>query len=162
MRTSNQKQNTGFSDPEWYFLGEYPLCVLMADLNRRGSPKAELLFQTIRELGVHAELLNTIERKLLECATEATAKLNKGNYEAPAYFRLFCQKKTMEGIKSISSKNQFKAEQTIKSTKIIRHSDPEINGGWGYFLIESGGGLLPNSSECRNYWVDLYLYKEGE
>jgi hypothetical protein len=53
-------------------------------------------------------------------------------------------------------------EQSEEPATIIHHPKTEMNGGWGYFLIERSGGFVPHSSVVIKNLVDLYLYKEGE
>lgn len=160
MRTSKDNQNYEFNDPEWYFLAEYPLDKLPADLADR--PTAGLLFQTITGLGMDPELLNNIERMLIGLAREVMEQRNHGRYASPANIRLFLQKKTIDGATLFKSTIQFEAKQTKNSTQIIHHSGLVINGGWGYFLVERGGGFQAGSPRDACGEIDLYIYKEGE
>lgn len=160
MKTSKDNQDYEFNDPEWYFLAEYPLDKLPADLEDR--PEAGLLFQTITGLGMDPELLNNIERMLIGLVREVMEQRNYGRYEPPPNIRLFLQKKTVDGATLFKSTIQFEAKQTKNSTQIIHHSGPVINGGWGYFLVERGGRFQPSSPRNAYCEVDLYIYKEGE
>ncbi len=162
MHTANEKERAGFCDPEWYFLGEFPLNELMAEVECWNLPMAGALVQATQDLDIETQLLINIERKLVGFAKDMMARLNQRRPQPMATIRLFCQKKTIGDVPSRKNSNQYSAEQIIKSARIIHQSNPEINGGWGYFLIERGGRCLPGSSASVNNWVDLYLYKEGE
>jgi hypothetical protein len=160
MQTTNDNLNSRTTDREWRFLGEYPLNELMIEMDNRDRTSA--LFQTIRDMGINPEYLSNIESKLIGFAKEAMAHLNQGGPESPVYIRLFYQKKTIEDVNSAKSSSQFNAELTIGPKQIIHQSDTGINGGWGYFLIERGGGFPSGSSVSTCNWIDLYLYQEGE
>jgi len=161
MERSNDNLNSRTTDPEWSFLGEYPLNELMVEMDNRDRTNTSTLFQSIRAMGIHPELLSNIASKLMGFVKEAVAQLNKGSYQAPAFIRLFCQKKTMEDINSAKSSNQFNAELTIEPNQIIHQPDAGITGGWGCFLIKRGGNDSEDASPSSHYFVDLYLYREG-
>ena len=161
MERSNDNLNSRTTDPEWSFLGEYPLNELMVEMDNRDRTNTSTLFQSIRAMGIHPELLSNIASKLMGFVKEAVAQLNKGSYQAPAFIRLFCQKKTMEDINSAKSSNQFNAELTIEPNQIIHQPDAGINGGWGCFLIKRGCNDSEDTSPSSHYFVDLYLYREG-
>jgi hypothetical protein len=42
------------------------------------------------------------------------------------------------------------------------YPEAQLNGGWGYFLVERSEATLPGSLENRQECVELYLYREGE
>ena len=161
MQTTNDNPNSRITDPEWRFLGEYPLNELMVEMDNRDRTNTSLLFQTIRAMGIHPELLSNIESKLMRFVKEGGAQLNKGRYQAPAFIRLFCQKKTEEDVNSAKSSSQFNAELTIEPNQIIHQPDAGINGGWGCFLIKRGGNDSEDASPSSHYFIDLYLYREG-
>jgi len=162
MQTSNDDNNSIFNDPEWYFLAEFTLSELMVDVDQRGEPTVGLIHQTIRGLGITPECLDNIERALTRFAKKAMADLDRGRSELPVYIRSFCQKKTVEDVNLPKSSSQFTEQQRVDPIKIIHHSEGDLNGGWGYFLVERRGGLAPNSTGSTYSLVDLYLYKEGE
>jgi hypothetical protein len=161
MQTTTDNLYSKTADPEWRFLGEYPLNELMTEMDNRDRTNASLLFQTIRDMGIHEELLSNIESKLIRFAKEAIAHLNQGRLESPVYIRLFCQKKTVEDVNSAKSASQFNAELSIEPNQIIHQPDAGINGGWGCFLIKRGVTESEDASPRSQYFVDLYLYREG-
>lgn len=161
MQTTNDSLKSKTTDPEWCFLGEFPLNELMVEMDNRDRTYSGLLFQTIRDMGLHPELLSKIECKVIGFVKEAVAQLNKRRSEKPTFIRLFCQKKTIEDVNSTKPSSQFSVELTPEASQIIRQSDVGINGGWGYFLIERTGDSLVETEERFNYFVDLFLYKEG-
>ena len=162
MQISNENQNTRFNDPVWYFLAEYPLSELIVAMNTRGELTSKFVHQTFRDLGIPPEHINSIEKTLLGFVKDAMVHLDQERSDLPVYIRLFCHKKTVDDVISLESSSQLNAGQTIETPHIIHHSNPEINGGWGYFLVERGGCFQPGSSMNACNWVDLYLYKEGE
>ena len=162
MQTANDNPNSRTTDLEWRFLGEYHLNELMVEMDNPDRTNTSMLFQTIRDIGVHPELLSNIKSKLIGFAKEAMKHLNLGKSESRVFICLFYQKKTIEDVNSTKSSSQFTTEQTSEPLHIIHHSDVEANGGWGYFLIERGGSFPTSSSVSRCYWIDLYLYREGE
>ncbi len=161
MRSNYKEQYSRFNEPAWNFLAKYPLRELLVDMDLRNKCEDGLLYRTVRDLGIRPELLDIIERKLIWFATEAPARLNQRRFESPTYIRIFCQNRTVEDIKIVNSASRDKAERNIESAQIIHHSDPELNGGWGYFLVERGGSIPPDSSVSNCNWIELYLYKEG-
>jgi hypothetical protein len=162
MKTSNDTQNPRLNDPVWDLLGEFPLNELLVDMDLRDKPESGLLFQAIRDLGVRSVLLDIIEKKLIVFATEAQAQLSQRRLEAPIYVRLFCHIKPKEDDNSTKSSSRHKAAQTSESRQLIHRYEPDVNGGWGYFLVERGAGSQVGSSASNCNWIDLYLYKEGE
>jgi len=160
MAVTNDNHNSNLTDTEWYFLGEYPLKVLGVDGEIQDRSEDGILIETIRDLGIGAELIDNIERKLIGFAGGAMAQLDQECFERPATIRLFCQKKMVEDRKSMKSLSQLKEKLTIKYSHNIHQSDPAFNGGWGYFLVKRGGGPNPAYSVNTNIRIDLFIYKE--
>ena len=162
MPVSNDNQNSNLTDPDWCFLGEYALKGLVVDGEIRGRSEDGMLRETIRGLGIGAELIDSIERKLIEFISGAMAQLNQLRFETPTTIRVFCQKKMEEDENSMKSLSLIKEKQTLRFSTNIHQPVPAVNGGWGYFLVERNGGFAPNSTVSTFNLVDLYLYKEGE
>lgn len=162
MPVTHDNHNSNLTDPEWYFLGEYPLKGLGVDGEIRDRPEDGILIETIRDLGIGAELVDNIERKLIEFISGAMAQLNQLRFETPTTIRVFCQKKMGEDENSMKSLSLIKEKQTLRFSTNIHQPVPAVNGGWGYFLVERNGGFAPNSTVSTFNLVDLYLYKEGE
>lgn len=160
MHTPNDCQNSRFTDPEWYFFAQYPLNKLFVDLDIRAQSEARFLFRTIRDLGVHPEIFTNIQRKIIAIADERMKQTGHEGYQNPAYIRLFFHKKVIEGINSRKSSQRIKAIHIIKSSQITLNSNPGMNGGWGYFVVQRPGGSLPGAPMNANYYVDIFLYRE--
>ena len=136
MKSTNDNPNSRTTDPEWRFLGEYPLNELMVEMDNRERTNTSMLFQTIRAMGIHPELFSNIESKLMRFVNEGGVHQNIGRYQTPVFIRLFCQKKTLEDINSAKSSSQFNAELTRATNQIFHQPDAGINEGWGCFLIK--------------------------
>ncbi len=162
MKTSRQHHDLSINDPAWDFLAEFPLNELLVDMDLRDSAEAGLLYQTVKGLGVRVELLDIIEGKLTVFAARAVAQLNQRRFKASTFVRLFCQKQAIADENLPKPAIQFKPEAGPNPSRIIIRSAPEINGGWGYFLVERGGSSQPETMAATNNWIDLYLYKEGK
>jgi len=162
MPGSHNNQNSNLNDPEWCFLGEYALKGLVVDGDIRDRSEDGMLIETIRDLGIGVELIDNIERKLIEFISGAMAQLNQLRFETPITIRLFCQKKMVEDENTMNSFSQIKEKQTLKFSRKTHQPFAAVNGGWGYFLVERSGGFVPNSTVSTFNLVDLYIYKEGE
>ena len=162
MVTSKEENEPKFSNSGWEYLAEYPLKELLVDMDLRDTPEVGLLFMKVKDLGIKPEILDIIERKLIGFTAESPAQLNQRRFEAPTYVRLFYKRNTADDSNPVDASNRHKSRQTLKSTQIIDHSEPEINGGWGYFLVERGVSSEIGVSLAPLNWIDLYLYKEGE
>ncbi len=162
MDTPNANHHSSLNDPVWYFLAEYPLRELKVDRDIRAELAASSLFQTIRDLGIPAEHLNSIEFTLIGFAHKAMAHPHQGGLKFPLYLRLYCQKKAVDELILMKPLHHLTLEQPFESSPCIPHPDTERNGGWGYFLVERSAGFVPSASTRIYNLVDLYLYKEGE
>lgn len=121
------------------------------------------LFQTVQELDMSPECMESIARTLSGFAKEAFAHHNQGRSEFPGRIRIFCQKKIIDDVNpGRSTSRSDHAEKVKEHAHMILDSGMKINGGWGYFLIERGGNVSTESPASSWNSVDLYLYKEGE
>ncbi len=161
MQTVHAGNETKLNDPQWCFLAEYPITELMVDKDIRGNTKSEVLIQITDELGIGAELFKHIERTLIELTFEAMAQFDQGRYAAPTV-RLFCQRKVAERVNSIITIGQNQAGQSVNSTQRTNSPARESCGGWGYFVVERGRHMQSDPDSIAKYWVDVFLYKEGE
>jgi hypothetical protein len=162
MQTSNSDQRIRPNNPLWCFLAEYPLSEFTSDLNGGEKLRAGLLFQTVSELGIPPEYVEKIEMMLIGFAREALIHFKQGTLELPGRIRIFCQEKMIDEANSIKTTNAYNSEQELERARYIHHPGSKTNGGWGYFLIETGGNVSAGSSASSWNSVDLYLYKEGE
>jgi hypothetical protein len=89
--------------------------------------------------------METIARTLAGFAKEALARAKQRGLECPGRIRIFCQKKRL-----------------VAASSAKPYSGAHAIGGWGYFMIERGKDLPPDSSAPPHNDIDLYLYKEGE
>jgi hypothetical protein len=156
--TNNKYQS---DDPAWYYLAEYSLSALMPDQDVKDEFTSGQLFQTMREMGLSMDFMNSIELTLKSFAKEALANFKQGRLELPERVRIFCQKKMVEDARVAITSGFSQIEHTLENESIIRHFETNMGGGWGYFLIERRGYLTGSSAYSSNS-VDLYLYKEGK
>jgi hypothetical protein len=161
-RPSQDSQKSRLNDPEWHFLAEFSLREVVLDLDIENKPELSLLIRSMRDLGLNREVLTNIHRKLITIAEEAKTQSKQGGYETPVYLRLYCQKKTIQGLGVLSSSSQSDHKQAREFIQIIHQSDPKTNGGWGYFLVERIVDLPMSCRDRQRKWVDIYLYTEGE
>jgi hypothetical protein len=121
--------------PEWSFLTEFPLSQFMQDRNGNEEPIDPFLFQAMRGLELTPDWIKNINMTLGRFANGELADIKQGKVEPSGSIRLFCQKKMI---------------------------NRELNGGWGYFLIERTGDSSASPSSSQSHFIDLYLYIEGE
>jgi hypothetical protein len=161
MNRPNTNKKYQSDDPVWYFLAEYSLSALMPDQDAKDEFTSGLLFQTMREMGISMEFMDSIELTLRSFVMEALANFKQGRLELPERVRVFCQKKMVEDARVAITSGFSQIEHTLENESIIRHFETNLGGGWGYFLIERRG-YQPGSSAYSCNSVDLYLYKEGK
>jgi hypothetical protein len=159
MQTANANQNCSSYDPVWVLLAELPLVVFLSDQDWRDEPAVRFLFQTLRELGMSPESVENTAGMLAEFAKEALACTRQGRLESPGRIRMLCQKKIIDDASSV--KTSRPPESGKKQKQSFPDSRANMIGGWGYFMIERGGDLPPDSSAIPHNYIDLYLYKEG-
>jgi hypothetical protein len=145
MQTSTAGQNFRSDEPVWVLLAELSSGDSLSDHDRGEETTAGFLIQTSQDLGIPPECMENMARTLAGFAREALARYEQGRLEFPGRIRIFCQKKMIDDA---SLAKAYSGAQTI--------------GGWGYFLIERGEDLPPDSSATPHHDIDLYLYKEGE
>lgn len=162
MQTSNTKHNFRPADPLWVLLAELSLRDFLSDHDQSDEPTTGSLFQTMRELGMSPECMENVARMLAERAKEASVRYAPGMLESPGRIRIFCQKKMIDDAKSAKTPRPFHAEPGNKQKQIFPDSGANAIGGWGYFMIERGEDLSPDTSTIPHNDMDLYLYKEGE
>ena len=162
MPTSNAKPNLSSDDPVWVLLAELSLRDFLSDYDRSERSAAGLLFQTARELGMSPECMENIARTLAGFAKEALVRAKQARPEFLGRIRIFCQKKMIGGVNSAKTLRPYYAEQSKKQKQILPDFGKNTIGGWGYFIIERGEDLPPDSSAIPHNSIDLYLYKEGE
>lgn len=128
----------------------------------RDEPTAVYLFPTLRELGIPVECMENIARTLTGFAEGALVRTNQAGLEFHGRIRIFWQKKTMDEANAVKTHRPDPSKQDKKQKQILPNSGVNTIGGWGYFIIERGEDLLPDSSAIPHNCIDLYLYKEGE
>lgn len=68
----------------------------------------------------------------------------------------------MDEANAVKTQRPDPTEQDKKQKRILPDSGANTIGGWGYFIIERGEDLSPDSFAIPHNCIDLYLYKEGE
>jgi hypothetical protein len=161
MNRPNMNKKYQFDDPTWYYLAEYSLSDLMADQDAEDEFTSGRLFQTMPEMGISIEFMDSIELTLRSFVMEALANFKPGRLELPERVRIYCQKKMVEDARVAIASGFSQLDPTLENESIIRHFETNMGGGWGYFLIERRGYQTGSSAYSSNS-VDLYLYKEGK
>jgi hypothetical protein len=156
METSIANQNFSSDDPLWILLVELSLSDFL------DRPGAGYLFKKLRELGMPPASLENIARALAGSAKEALTRSKQERLELPGRIRIFCQKKILEEANSVRPSRGYHTEPDKKQKETFPDVGAKTIGGWGYFIIERGEDLPPDSSVSPHHDVDLYLYKEGE
>ena len=130
-----------FEDPTWSSVAEFSPGDNFKDEEEAAVLMVSPLFQTIRRLGLPPEYLKRIEGTVSETTRGARRQSHPCLQDLPVRIRLFCNNKTLDRL---------------------YHSGGQVNGGWGYYVIERSRDL-PNAS-CRDLCrvVEIYLYREGE
>ena len=162
MGTSNAKQNFSSDNPVWVLLAELSLRDFLSNHNLGEELLSGDVFPTVQELGVSAECMENIAEMLAGLAKEASVRTKKGKLGFPRRIRIFCQKKILDDAKLARTSRPYHTEQPKKQKQDFPDSEANTIGGWGYFIIERGEGLPPDSSTIPHNYIDLYLYKEGE
>lgn len=162
MPTLNVKKTFGSDDPVWVLLAELSLREFLSDQDRSDEPAAGSLFQTLQEFRMSPECMEHIAGMLAGLAKEASLRTKPGKIELPGRIRIFCQKKILDDVKSVKTSGSCHPEQPEKQKQSFPDSGGNKIGGWGYFMIERGEDLPPDSSAIPHNFIDLYLYKEGE
>lgn len=162
MQTSNANQNFRSDDPVWVLVAESSLRDFLSDYDRREEPTAGYLFQTLRELGLSPESIESITGMLAGFTKEALTRTKQGKLEFAGTIRIFCQKKILDDANSAKTSRPSHTEQGKKQKATFADSNANTIGGWGYFMIERGGDLPPDASAIPHNNIDLYLYKEGD
>jgi hypothetical protein len=160
MQTSNANQNFRSDASVWHLLAELSLGDLLSDHDRSDEPTAGYLLQTLQELGMSPECTENIARMLDEFTKEASLRYKQGRLECLGRIRIFCQKKIIDDAAQTS--RPYHTEQCKEQKQNFPDSRTNTIGGWGYFMIERGEDLPPDSSGIPHNSIDLYLYKEGE
>jgi hypothetical protein len=140
----------------WYLLTEYPVSKFLAE-HDKGGLTGGLLFQKIQALGMSHENLESIGQMLAGFAQEALMLFKPGSPESPGCIRVFCQRKMIEAANSAQPAKLEPAEPAQK----IHHAGTKMSAGWGCFLIKRGGNDSEAASLSSQFFVDLYLYREG-
>jgi hypothetical protein len=160
MQTADAKRNSSSDDPAWVLLAELLLRDFSPDQDWRDKPAAGgSLFQTLRELGMSPESVENTAGMLAEFVNEALACTKQAKLEYAGRIRIFCQKKILDDANPAETSRLRESRKKQKQT--FPDSRGNTIGGWGYFMIERGEDLPPDSSAIPHSRIDLYLYKEG-
>ena len=162
MHTSNARKSSSSGDPAWVLLAEVSLSDFLPDQGRREEPAAGFLFQSLQELAMSPECMKNIARTLAGFAREASSRFKQGRLEFPGRIRIFCQKKRINEANLAKPSGPSQAKPGKEQKQLFPDSGANTMGGWGYFMIERGEDLPPDSYATPHHDIDLYLYKEGE
>lgn len=148
-----------FEDPGWVLLAELSLSDFLPDQDWREESAAGCLLQSLRDLGMSAECMETIARALVGFAKEAWARTKQGRLEFPGRIQIFCQQNRIEDPNPAKPSRASHTEQGKEQKQKFPDSGA---GGWGYFMIARVEVLPSHSSAIPHSCMDLYLYKEGK
>jgi hypothetical protein len=148
------------NDPIWVLLAEFPVRDFLSDQSE--GAVAGFIFQSLRELSMSTVWKDDIAKTLAKFADEALTCTKEGSLEFAGRIRIFCQKKINDDAKSAKPSKPYQTEQGKKQKQTFPNAGANTIGGWGYFVIERGADLPPDSSAVPQNEIDLYLYKEGE
>jgi hypothetical protein len=117
----------------------------------------------MRELDMPLECVENIAKLVTQFVKDSPVQHKHKGLEFRARIRIFCQQKIINDADAArATLRPYHTEQAMEHSPLLLDIGTKMNGGWGYFLIERGGG---NSSTGLSVgsWnsVDLYLYKEG-
>lgn len=160
MLKSNAKQSFNSDNSEWVLLSELPSIDFLLDQDRREESLVRSLFQTLQELGMLPKDMDNIARTLTDIAKEASVRTKNGRLEVPRRIRIFCQKKILADANIAKALRHPQAGMEQKQNFL--DSRTNTIGGWGYFMIERGEDLLPQSPALPYKYAGLYLYREGD
>ncbi len=162
MQTPNTNQNFRSDDPVWILLADFSFNDFLSAQDRRDEPLAGILFQKLRELGMSSQSMENIGRPLARFAKETLARYQQERLALSGQIRIFCQKKILDDINLVKPSGPDHTAQGKKQKQSFPDAGANMIGGWGYFIIERGEDLLPDSFTTPHNNIDLYLYKEGE
>lgn len=161
MPPLNAGPNYRWDDPLWFLLAEFSLSELFPD-HEREELTAGRLSQTLRALGMPPECMEKLEKSLAGLAQGAGGHFRPvGPVLSAGGVRIFCQRKIIDNRRRAASQLD-PAGQAVEPTPGRLDSVIKLSGGWGYFLIERGGVVIPGFPLSPESSVDLYLYREGE
>jgi hypothetical protein len=106
--------------------------------------------------------MKSIARTLAASAKEALARTKQGRREFAGRIRIFCQRKILDDANSTKPSRPVHTEPDKEQKQTFADSGANAIGGWGYFIIERGEDLPPDSPAIPHNSIDLYLYQEGE
>ena len=128
-------------NPEWYFIAEF----LLDEDNFGEFLGTELpafsLFQAMLDRGIPSQSVKRIKGAIAETCRGVRGSFNHTLPDLPVRIYVFSNKKTVDRP---------------------HHSGDQMNGGWGFYMIERGGDF--HSPACQEHLrvMELYLFKEGE
>lgn len=140
MQAENGNPEVNRDDPTWHFIADFSLnevtfAEFMATELTTGS-----LFQAMREQNIPVECIERIKGTISEIVKGVRSSFRHRLPDLPVRFCLFSNK-------------------TAKAR--VRDSGDQMNGGWGYYVIERGRDFLnATCQECPRV-VELYIYEEG-
>jgi hypothetical protein len=137
---SGQHSKLNQVDPTWYLIAEFLLNEITLNEDRTVELTTGSPFQTVQDLGISQEYIKRIERTITEMAKGARDSFDPTMADLPVHIRVYCNKKTVDEV---------------------HHSGDQMNGGWGYYVIERGRNLPDVPSQESYRVLELYIYKEG-
>ncbi len=146
-------------DLPWYLLAELSLDEFLPGDDRNDETMFGTLAHALQPSGVPLESINTIAQTL----SESRVKDAQGHIQSGGeWFRIFIHHKLRNEGCLRENVQLYPAARTVEQIQKLSISNQNMNGGWGFFLIETTARNPSDSSPLTWHSVDLYLYKEGE
>lgn len=135
MKTPDAHQKFSGNDLDWHLFGEYPLSMFATEFDKDPKFTLESILLTMCGSNLPIELSENIKTTLRSFCSEAQTLALPVCGKPPVRIRIFCQKKML---------------------------NKELRGGCGYFVLDRSRDSSNLDGKEQDYWIDIFLYKEGE
>lgn len=136
MRSENDDLRFNLDTPAWYFVGEFSIDRLNFDELLAPDLGEGSLSKALNDCGIPGERIERITGTIAEAIKGVKDPLKDHLSDVPVEIRLFSNRKISE---------------------CLHFPGGQMNGAWGYYLIEKGDSPSRGSRRI----VELYLYREG-
>lgn len=162
MNKTDRTRRIQPNNPVWHLLAEYSFSEFLPDQGEQDLIAARGLPPALREIGIPVEFIENIEMTLRSYAQEALAQFQHGFLDLPERMCIFCQNELIETASFAARSRQCRDDHPAEQGSISPRSIGDMQGGWGYFLVERRRNYPTSYPAIPGITVDLYLYKEGK
>ena len=141
MQANNNHPKNNKDNPAWYFIAEFLLEEVNFDEFLGTELTAGSFYQAMLNRGIPPQYIKQIKGTIAKTIRGLSGSFNHNMPDLPIRICVFSNEKTMDRLP---------------------HSDGQMNGGWGYYMIERGGDFQNPACQEHLRVMELYLYKEGE